>query len=227
MLGVWAPLVLCLGMMSGLRAQETAAAGTNSDATWRNDMAARRAELIKRDGTGADVALREKLVAMYASDQEARGAGTGHPAYTAKTAEVDAQLTAELKGIVARHGWPTIAIVGFDASNDAMAMLTHTRDHAWQLSLVPRLERLAAEGKIDGSALATVVDKELVSEGKLQRYGTQFKVVDGQMAMIAVEDPEGLDARRAMVFLMPIKAYEAMLEETYHLKLSDAVVGAR
>jgi hypothetical protein len=190
-------------------------------------MAARRAELIKRDGTGADVALREKLVAMYASDQEARGAGTGHPAYTAKTAEVDAQLTAELKGIVARHGWPTIAMVGFDASNDAMAMLTHTRDHAWQLSLVPRLERLAAEGKIDGSALATVVDKELVSEGKLQRYGTQFKVVDGQMAMIAVEDPEGLDARRAMVFLMPIKAYEAMLEETYHLKLSDAVVGAR
>jgi hypothetical protein len=226
MLRVWAPLVLCLGMMSGARGQETAAA-SGGDAAWKNDAAARRAELIKRDGAGTEVALRDKLVAMYASDQEARGAGTGHPTYTAKTAEVDAQLTAELKGIVARYGWPTIAMVGFDASNDAMAMLTHTRDHAWQLSLVPRLEKLAAEGKIDGSALATVVDKELVSEGKLQRYGTQFKVVDGKMAMIAVEDPAGLDARRAVVFLMPIKAYEAMLEQTYHLKVSDAVVAAR
>ncbi len=226
MLRVWAPLVLFFGMSCGTWAQETVAAG-GGDSQWTNDMAARRAELIKRNGVGTDAALRDKLIAMYASDQEARGAGTGQPAYTAKTAAVDVQLTAELKSIVAWHGWPTIAMVGFDASNDAMAMLTHTRDHAWQLSLVPRLEKLAAEGKIDGAALATVVDKELVSEGKPQRYGTQFKVVDGKMAMIAVEDPAGLDARRAMVFLMPIKAYEEMLEQTYHLKLSDAVVGAR
>jgi hypothetical protein len=191
---------------------------------WMNDMAARHAELIKRNGPGTDAALRDKLVAMYARDQEARGVGTGKPAYTAKTAAVDVKLTAELKEMVARHGWPVIAMVGYDASNDAMAMLTHSPDHAWQLSLVPKLEKLAGEGKIDGSALATVVDKELVSEHKLQRYGTQFKVVDGGMAMFAVEDPAGLDARRAMVFLMPIKAYEGMLEQTYHLKLSDTVV---
>jgi hypothetical protein len=194
------------------------------DAVWMNDMAARHAELIKRNGPGTDAALRDKLVAMYARDQEARGVGTGKPAYTAKTAAVDVKLTAELKEMVARHGWPVIAMVGYDASNDAMAMLTHSPDHAWQLSLVPKLEKLAGEGKIDGSALATVVDKELVSEHKLQRYGTQFKVVDGGMAMFAVEDPAGLDARRAMVFLMPIKAYEGMLEQTYHLKLSDTVV---
>ncbi len=140
---------------------------------------------------------------------------------------MDLKLTAELKEMVARHGWPVIAMVGYDASNDAMAMLTHTPDHAWQASLLPRLERLAGEGKIDGSALAVVVDKDLVSQGRRQRYGTQFKVVGGQMAMIAVEDPAGLDARRAMVFLMPIKVYEGMLEETYHMKVSGQVVGAR
>ena len=224
--GVWAPLVLCLGMMSGARAQQAATAA-GGDAVWKNDMAARRAELIQRNGPGTDAALRDKLVAMYASDQEARGAGTGKPMYTAKTAAVDAQLTSELKGIVARHGWPVIAMVGIDASNDAMGMLTHTPDRAWQASLLPRLEKLSAEGKIDGSALAVVVDKDLVREGKPQRYGTQFKVVDGKMAMIAVEDPAGLDARRAMVFLMPIKAYEEMLEQTYHLALSDAVAPAK
>jgi hypothetical protein len=214
-------------MVSGAKAQEAVAAGANADAVWRNDLAARRAELIQRNGPGTDAAMRDKLVAMYASDQEARGAGTGHPVYTAKTAEVDLKLTTELKEIVARRGWPTIAMAGFDASNDAMAMLTHTPDHAWQLSLLPRLERLAGEGKIDGSMLATVVDKDLVSEGRLQRYGTQFKVVGGKMAMVAVEDPAGLDARRASVFLPPMKMYEEMLMQMYHLPVSDAVVGAR
>jgi hypothetical protein len=228
MLRVWVPLVLCLGMVVGtvVRAQQapTAAGG---DAVWMNDMAARHAELIKRNGPGTDAALRDKLMKMDASDQEARGAGTGHPTYTAKTAGVDVQLTAEMKEIVARHGWPTIALVGVEASNDAMTILTHSPDHAWQASLLPRLETLSAEGKIDGSTLATMLDKELVSEGKLQRYGTQFKFVDGKMAMYAVEDPEGLDARRATVFLMPIKVYEGMLEQMYHLKVSDAVVAAR
>ena len=225
MLRVWVPLALCLGMMGGAWAQQAAAGG---DAVWMNDMAARRAELIKRNGPGTDAALRDELLKMVASDQEARGVGTGHPRYTAKTAEVDARLTAELKGIVARHGWPTMAMVGFEASNGAMVILTHTRDHAWQRSMLPKLERLAGEGKIDGSALATVVDKELVSEGKLQRYGTQFKMVDGntKMAMFAVEDPAGLDARRAMVFLMPIRVYEEQLEAGYHVQLSDQVVGA-
>jgi hypothetical protein len=192
-----------------------------------DDLAGRRAELIKRNGPGTDPALRAMLKKMDATDQEARGAGTGHPTYTAKTAAVDLQLTAEMKEIVARHGWPTIAMVGVEASNDAMTILTHTPDHAWQASLLPRLEKLSAEGKIDGSALAVVVDKELVGEGKLQRYGTQFKFVDGKMAMYAVEDPEGLDARRATVFLMPIKVYEGMLEQMYRLKVSERVVAAK
>jgi hypothetical protein len=220
MLRVWVPLVLCLGTV--VKAQQTPARG---DAVWMNDMAARHAELIKRNGPGTDAALRATLEKMDASDQEARGAG--HPTYTAKTAAADVQLTVELKEIVARHGWPTIALVGMEASNDAMTILTHSPDHAWQASLLPRLETLSAEGKIDGSTLATMLDKELVSEGKLQRYGTQFKFVDGKMAMVAVEDPEGLDARRATVFLMPIKVYEGMLEQMYHLKVSDRVVAAR
>ena len=229
MLRVWVPLVLCVGMMGGAWAQQVPTTAAGGDAVWSHDLAARRAELVKRNGSGTDAVLREKLRKMVAGDQEARGAGTEHPMYTAKTAAVDAQLTAELKEIVARHGWPTMGMVGYEASNGAMVILTHTRDHAWQRSMLPTLEKLAGEGKIDGSALATVVDKELVSEGKLQRYGTQFKLVDGntKMAMFAVEDPEGLDARRAMVFLAPISVYEETLEKGYHVQLSDQIVSAR
>ncbi|MGA7158239.1 MAG: DUF6624 domain-containing protein [Acidobacteriaceae bacterium] len=223
MLRVWVPLALCLAMVMGAVGQ----ASDDGGAAWRNDLATRRAELVKRNGPGTDAALHAKLMAMGQEDQAARGAGTGHPMYTAKTAEVDRRLTAELKAIVARHGWPTIGLVGIDASDDAMTVLTHTPNHAWQRAMLPKLERLAAEGKIDGSALATVVDKELVSEGKPQRYGTQFKVVGGKMAMIEVEDPEGLDARRAVVFLPPTKVYEGMLEKRYGMVVSEQVVPAR
>jgi hypothetical protein len=107
-----------------------------------------------------------------------------------------------------------------------MLVLTHTRDHAWQLSLLGQLEGLADAGKIDGSALAVVIDKELVAEGKLQRYGTQFKAVEGGMAMFGVEDPAGLDQRRAAVFLPPMAAYRQMLAQMYHLKMTDKIVSA-
>jgi len=167
---------------------------------------------------------------MTARDQEARGFVNGQAKnkdkmeFSKNLAEIDAGLTTELKAIVAEKGWPTIAMVGIKASNGAMLILTHTADHEWQRSLLTQLEGLADSGKIDGSSLALVIDKELVSEGKLQRYGTQFKFVDGEMSMIGVEDPAGLDDRRARVFLPPMDVYRQMLVDMYHMKVSGKIV---
>ncbi len=183
------------------------------------DLAKRHQELIDRNGPGTDAALRTQLLAMRDADQSARGIVQGQPKDKDKLRmasnldEIDAQLTAELKEIVAKSGWPTIATVGIDASNGAMLVLTHTRDHAWQLSLLPLLEKLADQGRIDGAPLAMVVDKELVSEGKLQRYGTQFKYTGDGMAMYGVEDPGGLDAERAPAGCMPMADYRGLLEQ--------------
>jgi hypothetical protein len=124
-------------------------------------------------------------------------------------------------------GWPTIAMVGIEASDAAMLVLTHTRDHAWQESLLPELESMADHKQIEGSALAFVIDKDLVSRHQLQRYGTQFKSMDdGSMAMFGVEDPANLDKRRAMVMLPPLEAYEQQLATMYHLKVSGKIVSA-
>jgi hypothetical protein len=208
------------------------AATAGPDALWNKDFEQRHRELIERNGPGTNASLRAQLLAMRDQDQSARGVSHGPPIDNGKLvmarnmAQVDANLTAQLKEIVAQDGWPTIGLVGIDASNAAMLVLTHSPDHAWQLSLLPQLEALADAGKIEGSALALVIDKELVSEGKLQRYGTQFKFVDGEMAMFGVEDPAGLDARRAKVFLPPMDVYRQMLAQMYHLKASDKIVMA-
>jgi hypothetical protein len=174
---------------------------------------------------------RERL-AMGAEDQAAPERGLTNPKpgdearfhLSATARETDNRLTAELKEIVGRNGWPTIAEVGIDASNAAMLILAHTTDHAWQVSMPPTLEKLAADEQIDGAMVALIVDKELVAEHKDQRYGTQFKFVDGQAMMFAVEDPAHLDERRARAFLPPMAAYKQMLGQMYHLQVSDMIV---
>jgi len=217
----WAAAVVALAIVATAVAQEPA---------WKKDIEQRRNALVAKNGSGTDAALRDELMTMKQQDQNARGIDYGQankdkPAGT--MAEVDARLTDELKAIVAKSGWPTIALVGLEASNAAMLVLTHTRDHTWQSSMLPQLEQLADTGKIDGSQLAFVIDRELVGEGQLQRYGTQFKSMeDGTIAMFGVEDPAGLDARRARVFLSPIEDYKQELERMYHLKASNKVVMA-
>jgi hypothetical protein len=232
-------LVLLVGVSSGLygavvpsaKAQQAQAA-TEPMPSWEADLKQRHDDLVKLRGPGTDAALREQLLAMRDDDQAAPERGLVKPKpgdeakfhLAANARETDTRLTAQLKDIVAKRGWPTIALVGIDASNGAMLILAHTADHAWQLSLLPQLEELAQTERIDGSMVALIVDKELVAEHKPQRYGTQFKFVDGQAMMFAVEDPGGLDARRAKAFLPPMAAYKQLLGQMYHLQISDMII---
>lgn len=197
---------------------------------WKQAAERRRAELIAKNGPGTDAELRDRLLALGAKDQDARGLQNGQPKNkdryerASNLIEIDQALTTDLKGIVSAHGWPTVALVGLDASNAAMLVLTHTPDHDWQRSLLPQLEELADQQQIDGGPLAMVVDKELLSEGKLQRYGTQFRHVGNEMALVGVEDPAGLDRTRARLLLPPLEVYEQQLVSLYHMPVSKKIV---
>ena len=225
-----------LALTSPLTAQSgshgTAGNVQAAPAAWEVAIQQRRTELVQKNGAGTDTALCDQLLRMRDEDQAVRGFVHGKRT-SAMTSElvkqlpaVDARLTAELKQIVAQKGWPTIALVGIDASNAAMLILTHSPDHAWQRQLLPQLQELAEAAKIDGSSLALVVDKELVSEGKLQRYGSQFMFIGGKMSMYAVEDPAHLDNRRAEALLPPMSIYKQMMAQIYHLEVSNDVVMA-
>jgi hypothetical protein len=200
------------------------------DTAWEQRLHGRHDQLVQENGPGINPELTTKLEAMAAEDQAARGIVNGKPTSTAKVelpanlAQIDARLTSELKDIVAANGWPTIHLVGIKASNGAMLILIHSADHAWQRSLLPQLEQLAQDDKIDGSSLAMMVDKELIAAGKLQRYGTQFKFVDGQAMMYAVEDPSHLADRRAQAMLPPLDVYKQLLGNMYHVPVSDVII---
>ncbi|HEY6376403.1 MAG TPA: DUF6624 domain-containing protein [Edaphobacter sp.] len=205
---------------------------SNQSPAWEAAINARHDELIRINGTGTDAALRDRLLKMGREDQAVRGFAKGKQTslmtkeMIQKLPGTDARLTSELQQIVKENGWPTIGLVGIDASNAAMLILTHTPHHPWQRLLLPQLQSLADANKIDGSGLALVIDKELVAEGELQRYGSQFKFINGAMAMFAVEDPSTLDQRRAKALLPPMEVYKQVLSQIYHLKATDDVVMA-
>ena len=224
---------ILVALPASLPAQQASKTPTaESESSWQAAIKARREQLIQQNGPGTDAALRSQLLVMRDKDQSVRGFAGGKqvsgmtPDMLAKMPATDAELTQELKQIVEQKGWPTISLVGIEASNGAMLVLTHSADHAWQAKLLPQLEQLADASRIDASSLALVVDKELVSEGKLQRYGTQFKFVNGEMAMYGVEDPGGLDRIRARALLPPMDFYKQMLSQIYHVKAGNAIVSA-
>jgi hypothetical protein len=213
-------------------ASQSPNADTKTIPAWASAANQRHEELIQANGPGTDTVLRDQLRKMGEEDQAARGFSHGKQTATMtkemiqKLPATDARLTLELKQIVKEKGWPTIALVGIDASNAAMLILTHTADHAWQRQLLPQLQALAGTDKIELGPLAMVIDKELIAEGKLQRYGSQFSSINGGIAMYAVEDPANLDQRRARALLPPMDVYKNQMEQIYHLKVADTVVAA-
>jgi hypothetical protein len=120
----------------------------------------------------------------------------------AELQKTDESLTSRLKQIVHSYGWPTIALVGIQASQAAVLILVHSPDHDFQQRLLPELQKLVEEKKIVGSDIAVLADKILVAKGKPQRFGTQFSWRNnGPMVMNPVEDPGHLDQRRELYFI--------------------------
>jgi len=72
---------------------------------------------------------------------------------------------------------------------------------------LPLLRAAAARGDADPAGVAMLEDRIAVFEGRSQRYGTQYDwndAADAMEPMKGVDDPAGVDARRAAVGLPPI-----------------------
>ncbi len=166
---------------------------------------------------------------MYLRDQDARKFMMALPpdqwtdSQERRRQETDTALTVQLKEIVKTFGWPTFRLVGMDGASQALLILNHSADHEWQREMLPQLEKLAENEEIQAADFAMLLDKTLVASGKPQRYGMDFKFIDGKMQMYTVEDLQHLADRREHVHLPPLAVYKHMLAEIYHLKVTDEV----
>lgn len=164
--------------------------------------------------------LAREIEEMTQADQEMRRAVIERRAPS--DPDVDRRNTARFKAIVDQYGWPTRSLVGEQAEHMAWLLAQHADiDVVFQercLSLI----RHAGAGEVCPRHLAYLEDRILLHRGRPQRYGTQYKTNDrGEFVPQSLEDPEGVDERRAALGLEPLAAYGGRMNQVYSGQRGD------
>lgn len=159
-----------------------------------------RAELLER--RDQDQRLRRELVREMNSEDGV------DPALGDSVAALDRRNTARMKEILATYGWPGEALVGADGSRAAWVLVQHgDQDPSFQKLALELLGAAVEAGQASGRDLAFLTDRVRKHDGRPQVYGTQTEVVDCRRVPYRIEDPDGVDRRRAAVGLGPLQEY--------------------
>ena len=129
---------------------------------------------------------------------------------------LDEKNRRKLDRIVARYGWPTISMVGKEASVTAFLIAQHG-DLAYRKKYFPLLKAAVAKGEGRPDQAAMMEDGILMKEGKKQIYGTAMQTNDVTMGLKLwpIENEEEVDARRAAVGLPPMAEFFKVMGMTY------------
>ena len=146
-------------------------------------------------------ALRKQLRTMVKQDQQARLAFN-----PARMEESDAKNRREILRIFDRYGWVTNSLAGEDAAHNFWLLVQHQTPEIQQRFL-PALEKAAKGNNASMSDYAYLYDRVQMGLNKPQRWGTQATCENGKPVLYSVDDPTGLDKRRAELFMPPIREY--------------------
>ena len=139
-----------------------------------------------------DLAVREELAAD----------GSLFDGYHPRMAQVHRENAQGLRNIIAEFGWPDEVVAGADAAEAAWLIAQHAISEP---DFMRRCRDLLAEAVSAGRApawqYAYLDDRIRVSEGRPQRFGTQFERTPDGPTVCVVEEPDHLDERRKSVGL--------------------------
>ncbi len=179
---------------------------------------------LKASRSPVDPQLRKELTAMSKSDQDVRqaliAAGMSRPSeeLIAKMIKIDSANTERMKIILRIHGWPGKSMVGEEGETAAFLLVQHAnRDPDFQKQALPLIREAYKVGETSGEHLALLTDRVLVSDGKMQLYGSQAEIVDGKIIVKPIEDESNLNKRRAELGLQPMDEYIALMKKVYGL----------
>jgi hypothetical protein len=123
---------------------------------------------------------------------------------------VDEDNALWLTDVVARCGWPGRSAVGEDGAQAAWLLAQHAdRRPDLRRAFLDALRMAVDDGEAPAAHLAYLEDRVRVNAGQPQMYGTQFEGVGEGFGPAPIEEPDGLDERRAAVGLEPFAEYEA------------------
>ena len=169
------------------------------------------------DAYAKDKEARAAVIAVMRDAQEGKDLPDDVGGLMQRVAEVDAENAEVLREVLAA-GWPSRSAFGDEATDALVTMLSH---HAPPDVVELGFERARAGaegGAISPHDLACLEDRIRVLRGEPQRYGTQWRTVGDEFQPFPIEDPEGVEQRRAEVGM------KTMAE---HLELIRSEFGTR
>jgi hypothetical protein len=133
--------------------------------------------------------------------------------YHPRMVEVHRRNNARLREIIAEHGWPGRSLAGDDGAEAAWFIAQHAvLDVDLQRQALALLEAAAAAGEALPAHMAMLTDRVRMAEGKPQVYGcVHVGNEQGELVPYPIEDPDGVEARRAAVGLPPLSQKTAEL----------------
>ncbi|AZM57359.1 DUF6624 domain-containing protein [Streptomyces sp. NPDC005900] len=150
-------------------------------------------------------------------DQDVRRTPGKSAADVARWMAVDAENQQWIWRVLREHGWPGHRLVGEQGSDDAALLVQHAdRDRPLQRYGLELLIEAVDAGDATASHVAYLIDRIHLHAGVPTRYGTQYaRAEDGRYRMLPVEEPGGLDARRAQLGIPPVAEFERQLRELH------------
>lgn len=155
-------------------------------------------------------ALKDRLVSMAARDLEVRerlaSDGSLFDGYHPEMQAVHEENAGELEGVIDAWGWPTAELVGDDGAEAAWLIAQHAVGlPQFQRRCLQLLKAAVAEGKAPAWQMAMMLDRIRTYEGRPQVFGTSFDWDEaGEFSPRPIEDPDGVDQRRAGIGLQPL-----------------------
>ncbi|MCB1889471.1 MAG: hypothetical protein KDH20_17820 [Rhodocyclaceae bacterium] len=154
--------------------------------------------------------LANALLALRQRDLDTRtrllNEGRLYEGYDPAMQQVHTENAEALAGIVDADGWPGVSRVGLEACRAAWLVAQHAIcTPALQRRFREALAEAVAAGDAPARQLAVLTDRIRFHEGRPQVYGTVLDWGDDGQLGCELEDPEGVDLRRASVGLPPFE----------------------
>jgi hypothetical protein len=174
--------------------------------------AATDAERLERMGA-IDQSWRRYMGELRLEGLSAEEVREAYAAIVARTEPIDQLHRDQVMAMLPDEGWFSISAYGNEASKAAFHIINHSDDET-RLRVLPALERMAMAGEADPTAFAAMYDRLQKSQGRPQRYGTQFDCVEHRPVLYRLEDPARVEEfRRQMNFGMTLADHLRGLEE--------------
>ena len=104
----------------------------------------------------------------------------------------------------------------------ALLIVQHSdRDINFQKRMLPKIKNAFNSGDISGQDLALLVDRVLIAADEMQIYGSQIEIVNGDVIVLPVSEPEDLDIRRKKLGLSTMIQYIKLIRQVYNLDESQ------